>query len=121
MGATRMVWAMTIAVGVKRMPKAPRGPARDSSRYTSNPTTTLGSPSKALSTTISVLPPREAADRDYRTERQADRGTGDCRGERELERERDDSQQRRVAPGNEVERDSPACKNFKHLVILSSS
>ncbi len=31
-GRTRMVWATTIAAGVKRMPHEPSGPLRDSSR-----------------------------------------------------------------------------------------
>ena len=31
-GTTRMLWAMTMAVGVKRMPQDPSGPERDNSR-----------------------------------------------------------------------------------------
>ena len=31
-GRTRMLWAMTIAFGVNRMPQEPSGPLRDSSR-----------------------------------------------------------------------------------------
>ena len=41
---------MTMAVGVNRMPQEPSGPERDSSRYTTKPTTTEGSASKVFST-----------------------------------------------------------------------
>src|ERR1041385_2631671 len=56
-GRIRIVWATTIAEGVKRIPSAPSGPARESKRYTSNPTTTGGKPMSAFSTTITVWRP----------------------------------------------------------------
>ena len=56
-GVMRMVCAMIIAVGVNRIPSAPNGPARDSSKYTTSPTTTGGNPIIALSSTVSVCRP----------------------------------------------------------------
>src|SRR5665647_1071986 len=50
-GTIRMVWAITMAVGVNKMPNPPSGPDRDSRRYTASPTTTGGSPISALSST----------------------------------------------------------------------
>ena len=51
-GNTRNVCAMIIASGVKSRPYEPKGPARDSSRYTSKPTTTGGKPMKLFKTAI---------------------------------------------------------------------
>ena len=56
-GRIRIDWAMTIAEGVKSIPRGPSGPARESKRYTSSPTTTSGKPISALSTTITVCRP----------------------------------------------------------------
>ena len=56
-GSTRIVCATIIAVGVNRMPSEPSGPARDSSRYTTSPTTTEGSASSVLSVAIAALRP----------------------------------------------------------------
>src|SRR5882762_387429 len=56
-GRIRIACATTIAEGVNRIPSAPNGPARESKRYTSNPTTTGGRPMRAFSTTITVCRP----------------------------------------------------------------
>src|SRR5438093_22772 len=56
-GRIRIDCAKTIAAGVKRIPNAPRGPARESKRYTSSPTTTGGRPMTAFSTTITACRP----------------------------------------------------------------
>ena len=56
-GAIRIVCATTIAAGVNRMPNVPSGPARDSNRYTTSPTTTGGNPISALSSTVSACRP----------------------------------------------------------------
>ena len=51
---------MTIALGVKSSPKDPRGPERERTRYRTRPTTTGGSPKKALTkTTIKRRPRKE--------------------------------------------------------------
>ena len=47
-GKISNVWAITIAGGVKSNPSDPSGPARESSRYTTNPTTTGGRPINAF-------------------------------------------------------------------------
>ena len=52
---------MTIAVGVNKMPQAPSGPARDSSRYTASPTTTEGSASSVFSNHTSAPWPGKRA------------------------------------------------------------
>ena len=51
-GAISTVCAMTIPAGVNSQPSAPSGPLRDSSRYTTSPTTTGGNPMAAFSTTM---------------------------------------------------------------------
>jgi len=56
-GTTSKVCAMTIASGVYSSPKPPNGPERDSSRYTTTPTTTEGRPIMPLISTDSVLLP----------------------------------------------------------------
>ena len=61
MGITSSVCAITIAPGVKRMPQEPSGPARESSRYTTRPTTTEGRPSRAFITTITARRPGKLA------------------------------------------------------------
>src|SRR5258708_27748731 len=57
MGIARMVWAMTIAAGVKSSAREPRGPERERARYRTRPTTTGGKPKNALiKTTINRRP-----------------------------------------------------------------
>ena len=56
-GRIRIACATTIAEGVNRIPSAPNGPARESKRYTSSPTTTGGRPMSAFSSTITVCRP----------------------------------------------------------------
>src|SRR5882762_5164556 len=58
-GRIRIACAKIIAEGVKRIPSAPRGPARESRRYTSSPTTTGGKPMSAFSNTTTVCRPRK--------------------------------------------------------------
>jgi hypothetical protein len=51
---------MTMAVGVKSSARDPRGPERERARYKTRPTTTGGSPKKALiKTTIKRRPRKE--------------------------------------------------------------
>ena len=56
-GVVRSVWARTIPLGVKSHPQAPRGPDRDSIRYTSTPTITVGTPIRVLRVTIKAFLP----------------------------------------------------------------
>src|SRR6267154_1345795 len=58
-GRIRIACATTITEGVNRIPSAPSGPARESKRYTSSPTTTGGRPMSAFSNTITVCRPRK--------------------------------------------------------------
>jgi hypothetical protein len=43
-----MNWPMTIAVGVKRRPRGPKGPRLDRREYKKRPTTTVGSERSVL-------------------------------------------------------------------------
>jgi hypothetical protein len=56
-GSTSSAWAMIIAGGLNRRPRLPSGPERDNRRNTARPTTTGGSPMKALSTTMTAARP----------------------------------------------------------------
>ena len=60
-GRMSRVCAMTIAGGVNSSPYWPSGPARDSNRYTTSPTTTGGSPINALSRTTKACRPGKRA------------------------------------------------------------
>jgi NAD(P)-dependent dehydrogenase (short-subunit alcohol dehydrogenase family) len=57
-GRADKVTGAIIAAGGKRRPKGPRGPDRDSSRYTASPATTGGRPSRLLAITTSMPRPR---------------------------------------------------------------
>jgi len=61
MGKISSACATIIAAGVNRMPNAPNGPARDSNRYTSRPTTTGGSPIMPLRIAITPCRPGNCA------------------------------------------------------------
>ena len=61
MGKINSACATIIAAGVNRMPSAPNGPARDSSRYTSSPTTTGGRPIMPFSTAMTACRPGKRA------------------------------------------------------------
>jgi hypothetical protein len=59
-GIARIVCAITMAVGVKSSARDPKGPERERATYKTKPTTTGGSPKKALiKTTIKRRPPKE--------------------------------------------------------------
>ena len=60
-GSTSRVWAITIALNVKSHPRAPKGPLRDSSRYTTSPTTTEGTASMVLSNASTAPRPANRA------------------------------------------------------------
>ena len=47
-GTTKRLCAMTMAVGVNKIPHSPKGPARDSIKYTINPSTTEGMANKVF-------------------------------------------------------------------------
>ena len=54
-GNTSTAWASTMAWKLNSQPQAPSGPERDSSKYTSKPTTTEGTASSACNT-VSTAP-----------------------------------------------------------------
>ena len=56
-GKIRMVCANIMAWGVNKIPKFPSGPARESSKYTSSPTTTGGKPISVLIKTTKIFLP----------------------------------------------------------------
>ena len=58
-GTTSTTCATTMAWKVNIQPRKPSGPLRDSSRYTSSPTTTEGSASSVLSSVSTTLRPRK--------------------------------------------------------------
>ena len=56
-GVIKTAWAMIMAFGVKRRPRKPSGPERDSAKKTSSPTTTGGSPIRPFSATMTASRP----------------------------------------------------------------
>ena len=57
-GTTKMNWANTMALKLNIQPKKPKGPVRDSSKYTTRPTTTDGSASNVFKPTSTAPRPR---------------------------------------------------------------
>ena len=56
-GITSTTWAITMAWKVNIQPRKPSGPERDSSKYTTKPTTTDGKASKVFSTVNTMCRP----------------------------------------------------------------
>ena len=54
-GNTSTAWASTMALKLNNQPRYPKGPERDSSKYTTNPTTTEGT-AKAVLSKVSTRP-----------------------------------------------------------------
>jgi hypothetical protein len=81
---------MTIAVGVKRSARDPRGPERERARYRTRPTTTGGNPKKALIKSDDKTAARERTYRENRSYRQADHRRDGGRRQADADRKRDD-------------------------------
>ena len=100
-GVIRIACAITIAVGVKSSPISPRGPAR-TAEDRRRPDHDRRQSHRAIEHHDQRVPPGETADGDDRTDGQT-HGAGDAnRGQADLQAQQNDTEQRRVAAGDQL-------------------
>ena len=113
-GTTRIVCAITIAGGVKRMPHEPSGPLRESADRRPARRRPKAAPARCRAASRTTRRPGKTRDREPRARDQAEHGRDQAGAAADRERKRHRAQQRRVAADDQPERRRDAVRHGAH-------